>query len=362
MKLSEKKCENVLEYKDSFSRYSSIKSLLVISGEENKTSPLVSIMIPTFRRPDLLKAAIKSSLTQETDINYEIIVIDNEQDEFWAKKIDELILSFRAPNLRLYRNEKNIGMFGNWNRCIEMARSDWLTILNDDDLLLPNYIQSIMKARNDNSMIAVKISEFGDRAKVDVITYLAKQIYHRVKKITDMINGTRKVSLADVLHASPVPASLGVLINRNCAISLGGYNPDHWPSSDYIFNARYWAAYGIYVLPEICAKYRWGVNESLKIDTLNGWMTKDLALRKSLIKRYATQKRSNLLIKLSKLQAVVNAHLYRRDLNVEFNPSDALRKIGLRAIRIYPLRFYAKTMPYIWRLFLVGAVSGACKK
>lgn len=360
MDLNENK--NFLDYKNSFLQYSEIKSLLVIPGESSKILPLISIMIPTFRRPDLLKEAITSSLTQKTKINYEIVVVDNEQDMFWTKQVDDLILSFDAPNLKLYRNDKNIGMFGNWNRCIELAKSEWITILNDDDLLLPNYIDSIMDGRVGNSMLAVKINEFGEREKIHPVMHFTKKIYYILKRGIDIIKGTRKVSLADVLHASPVPASLGVLINKECAISLGGYNPDHWPSSDYVFNARYWSIYGIYILPKICAKYRWGVNESLKIDTLNGWLAKDFILRKSLIKKFVNSKRSNLLVKVCKLQATVNAYLYQRDLNAKFNANDAIRSMGLRAINIYSLRLYAKSMPCIWRLLLIGSKCGIGKK
>ena len=34
--------------------------------------------------------------------------------------------------MKYYKNEKNIGMYGNWNRCIELSNGEYLTILNDD--------------------------------------------------------------------------------------------------------------------------------------------------------------------------------------------------------------------------------------
>jgi len=43
--------------------------------------------------------------------------------------------------LRYVRNETNLGMVGNWNRCVELATHDYLAILHDDDLWEPDYVR-----------------------------------------------------------------------------------------------------------------------------------------------------------------------------------------------------------------------------
>ncbi|MEI2579602.1 glycosyltransferase family A protein [Scytonema sp. PRP1] len=52
-------------------------------------------------------------------------------------------LRFRAriQKITYVRNNANIGIFGNWQRTIEINSSSYLSILSDDDILLPNFIR-----------------------------------------------------------------------------------------------------------------------------------------------------------------------------------------------------------------------------
>jgi len=45
-----------------------------------------------------------------------------------------------------HRNEKNLGIGGNWNRCLELAKTEFVTLLHADDVLLPSYAESMLAA------------------------------------------------------------------------------------------------------------------------------------------------------------------------------------------------------------------------
>lgn len=127
---------------DCFAKYKDVKSKLMYGKlPEEKTD--VSIMIPTYRRADLLKEAIESALNQKTKYRYTISVIDNDADGDEAT--DKLMKEYceKHTNILYYRNEQNIGMFGNWNRCIELSRTEWLCMLHDDDMLMENYLETL---------------------------------------------------------------------------------------------------------------------------------------------------------------------------------------------------------------------------
>jgi len=142
--------------KDSFSQHCDVESNLIYDGCKD-LKPEITVAIPTFRRPDLLRESVKSALTQETSVVYEVIVVDNEQDGNWSELVDEVLAEFMPANLRLFRNSKNIGMFGNWNRCISLARGKWVTILNDDDLLFSGFLDLVSTKRVGRRMVSCNV-------------------------------------------------------------------------------------------------------------------------------------------------------------------------------------------------------------
>jgi len=102
----------------------------------------ITIAIPTFRRRQLLQQAIASVSAQTRQDRIELLIVDNDPDSDPSDVIDQ-IRTLSLPSVRYFRNARNLGMFGNWNRCIHLCRTPRLTILNDDDLLLPPFIEEM---------------------------------------------------------------------------------------------------------------------------------------------------------------------------------------------------------------------------
>jgi glycosyltransferase involved in cell wall biosynthesis len=95
-----------------------------------------SIVIPTFRRPHVLRRAVRSALAQ-THIDLEVWVYDNASGDETEAVVAELAAI--DPRLRYHRHERNLGSFGNFRYAIEHVRTDFFSILADDDLLLPDF-------------------------------------------------------------------------------------------------------------------------------------------------------------------------------------------------------------------------------
>lgn len=65
----------------------------------------------------------------------EIIVVDDnsDHDEFRA-----IVESFGDSRIKYHKNEKNVGLFANWNRGIELAQGEFVSVLCSDDVIAPD--------------------------------------------------------------------------------------------------------------------------------------------------------------------------------------------------------------------------------
>lgn len=95
----------------------------------------VSVMIPTYNGASFLKQAIISVLNQ-AEADYEITVIDDASTD----GTPDLVRSISG--VRLLRNPVNLGLPKNFNRCLEEARSDYMCLFCQDDLMEPGNLAS----------------------------------------------------------------------------------------------------------------------------------------------------------------------------------------------------------------------------
>lgn len=97
----------------------------------------VSICIPTYNSARFLGAAVESALAQDYD-DFEVVVCDNASTD----ETPELVRNYADnPHLRTVRYETPVGQAANWNRCLDLARGDYVVLLHADDLLKPAFIR-----------------------------------------------------------------------------------------------------------------------------------------------------------------------------------------------------------------------------
>ncbi len=104
---------------------------------------LISICIPAYKRPGPLRDALHSCVNQSYP-NIEVLVGDDSPDDA-AKQV---VLEFEArhPGVISYRhNRPSLGQAANVNSLFDRARGDLLVLLHDDDMLLPNALEHLVK-------------------------------------------------------------------------------------------------------------------------------------------------------------------------------------------------------------------------
>jgi glycosyltransferase involved in cell wall biosynthesis len=105
------------------------------------SSPLISVGIPTYDRPQLLSRALESVARQDYD-NLDVIVSDNASP---GTTTEEIVDSFRdrIPALRYVRQESNIGALGNIMFLLACAKGEYFMWLADDDEISDNYVSEL---------------------------------------------------------------------------------------------------------------------------------------------------------------------------------------------------------------------------
>ena len=97
-----------------------------------------SIVIPTKTRAYYLQYAIKSVLaSRRKDI--ELVVSDN----FSSDETSKILTKISDPRLRVVTPDFSLPMVGHYEFAISKAKGDWVTILGDDDAVMPYIFESL---------------------------------------------------------------------------------------------------------------------------------------------------------------------------------------------------------------------------
>lgn len=307
-----------------FERYNNVDSFLLIDGCNQEMQPDLSVMIPTYLRPLLLKEAILSVINQaDHNINVEIVVVDNDAEANHSDLVD-LINDLLPNNIRLFRNKENIGMFGNWNRCIELARAPLLTILNDDDQLHPDFIKLTFDMCQQRA-ISVSHVTFDE---ANTIKWSTVPLQLKIKPLNK----------TDFFIGNPIPGSLGLLMNKGQALELGGYNTELWPTADYDFSYRYFKRFGINQTSTKLSGYRWQENESMKVATLEGFMANDIIFRTNMVNTSQCSFISKKILKMLSELMATSAAIHYRAVNNDFNTERTLKSNSIPPVYFKILR------------------------
>ena len=266
----------------SLAAMSAVQATLVHdSSEPSESQATLTIAIPTYRRPGLLLKAIESVL-QQTDLNQvELLVVDNDADSD-SKAVVERLRQISVLPVRYLRNHANVGMFGNWNRCVVLCRTEWLTILNDDDLLLPEYVRE-MRAGSERSRSAA----YACRCLVQDDRPVERQGNRRLNLINRLLAlrsqpAEHRLGAIHYFLQNRHYGSLGLMFRRRAAEDVQGFDASYYPSSDFHFFSSLAVRGGVTLLQKPLAVYRISVNESLKLETINRWREIDADIRRAL--------------------------------------------------------------------------------
>lgn len=142
-------------------------------------NPLVTIVIPTYKREaNLLNRALKSVIYQ-TYKNVEVLIVDDNVEEYYSKEIEKLVKGIDDNRIKLIKNEKNIGGALSRNKGIKLASGKYISFLDDDDFYLKDKIEKQVKYlfKKKNDFVISNLAIVDQNLKLQDIRY-----YRHLKK------------------------------------------------------------------------------------------------------------------------------------------------------------------------------------
>jgi glycosyltransferase involved in cell wall biosynthesis len=189
-----------------------------MKNDSPPANPLVSVVLPTYKRAHVLPYAIRSVLNQ-TYMNWELIVVDDNSPD----TTPDVVKSFQDARIRYARNEQNLKLPGSLNKGFSLARGDYLTWTSDDNLFADGAIQKM-----------VRRLQVGDCDLVYADYYLFADIDaegNALDKRHERLPGSLQLEKSNHIGAC-------FLYTRQAYETVGDYDPDLFLVEDYDYFMR----------------------------------------------------------------------------------------------------------------------------
>lgn len=206
---------NVKEYdffaqnkKDFYSKFT--HQSILCQGRHWEKNPLVTILITTYKRPELLRQSLESALNQKGFDDYQILIADNEGRPIEEETPTERVVKdYQSDKVIYYRHSQEVPYKS--DSAARLAKSKWIVFLHDDDILAENHLAvmtSIVKKHKEIKFLGCRMQEFTS----------VQSIKHK----TIACNYTVVKYLKNTPCLGDWAGWLGALISRKHYIGIGG--------------------------------------------------------------------------------------------------------------------------------------------
>lgn len=115
-------------------------------------SPRVSLSLPVYNGEKFIEQGIQSILDQDFE-DFELVITDNASID----RTEEICIRFadRDPRIRYFRNDRNLGAAGNFNRGFELTSGEYFKWCAHDDFISPDYLRECVNVLDGSTGAAI---------------------------------------------------------------------------------------------------------------------------------------------------------------------------------------------------------------
>lgn len=197
--------------------------------ERSKDVPIgetrVTVGIPTFNRAALLRESMSSVLAQ-THQDFRLLICDNASDD----GTQDAVMSFDDPRVDYRRSAENIGMVANFNRTIDLAETELVVLLPDDDILYPDYLRNVVEVAKRYPRVGIVHTAF------DLIDSASQVLESQKKLVTGRGNPVLEPGHEYLLRSMRSPWTVcwaSVLFRKSALVEADCLREEEEPLSDF---------------------------------------------------------------------------------------------------------------------------------
>lgn len=185
-------------------------------------SPLVSVIIPAFNRPDLLAKAIRSVLGQ-THANLEVVIVEDGS----PMDLSETVKGFADRRIRYFRREENRGVSAARNHGVSLAKGEFVAFLDSDDEWMPEKVEGQL------SCLLSKPEDFG---MVYTLRYIVDEDGNPLPEYN--LNEKEGELSKEMVWPAVIGTPSSWLMRRQLFLDLGGFVETISFGEDWEFSIR----------------------------------------------------------------------------------------------------------------------------
>ncbi|MDW8464042.1 MAG: glycosyltransferase family 2 protein [Geminocystis sp.] len=182
---------------------------------------LISIITPTYNHEDFIEDCIESVLLQTYD-NWEMIIVDDASTDRTPEIVSEY--AQKDKRIKFIRHKENYGPFNldrTYNEALELAKGEWIAILEGDDVWLPYKLERQVQVIRELPEDVVVLGGVGgyilQREKLILIpkrlsTRYSIKFLEPFDPIPTMLNGMM-----------PTDIALTLMLKRSALLKIGGF-------------------------------------------------------------------------------------------------------------------------------------------
>lgn len=202
---------------------------------------LITVCIPLYNGEEFLEESLASVLSQRYE-PLEILVVDDGSTDGGLDRVREV--SKTDQRIRIIENEENLGLVGNWNKCIASASGKWIKFHFQDDLMEPDTIAKMheLAVRLNAGLVLTERTYFWN----EELSEARARFYREIKTLSYYVGTSDKIEPKQIVEIANqdflVQNFLGEpilgLVRKDVFERYGSYDPKLGQLVDFEFWLR----------------------------------------------------------------------------------------------------------------------------
>jgi glycosyltransferase involved in cell wall biosynthesis len=219
-----------------------------------RSTPKVSVLIPTYNSAPFLDEAIQSVLNQSYP-DFELIIVDNKSTDNTSEVIEKYLGDKRVS---YYINQTNIGLVNNFNKCLTYAKGDYIKFLCSDDKFHPDLLSKFVQVLDAYPNVVLVTSNkegFGTKSFTE-------------RPPVQYLQPGKKVISQSIQDCNWIGEPTTVMFRRK-NLQVGNFNNEYKYFPDWDMWLRQLTLGDCYIIPETLSYFRLHPNQVTAINYQN---------------------------------------------------------------------------------------------